>query len=266
MLTLENVTKVFPGGRVALEAIHLTFARGEITALVGPSGCGKSTLLRLIAGLDVPSAGRVRHGARSITGPTPEIGIVFQEPRLLPWLTVAENVRFGLGERPPADANAKVDAALEKVGLAAVADALPRALSGGMAQRAALARALVRNPAVLLLDEPFSALDAPNRARLQRHFLRVWELDRPTLLVVTHDLDEALLMADHVVLLTPHPGRVQRERRVPLPRPRDPTDPEFQVLKRELQTDFARWETAAEVGRLIPDPPLVGAWPTGNGL
>ena len=118
-----------------------------------------------------------------------------------------------------------------------------------MAQRVALARALVRNPEVLLLDEPFSALDAPNRARLQRHFLRVWELDRPTLVVVTHDLDEALLLADHVVLLTPHPRRrVQRERRVPLPRPRDPTDPTFQALKRELLADFARWEAMEEVG------------------
>ena len=240
MLTIEHVTKIFPDGRVALADVNLRFRPGEITALVGPSGCGKSTLLRLIAGLDRPSVGRVCHGSRPITGPTPEVGIVFQEPRLLPWLTVAGNVRFGLGERPPADADRRVHAAMAKVGLATVADALPRALSGGMAQRAALARALVRDPAVLLLDEPFSALDAPNRARLQRHFLHVWELDRPTLLIVTHDLDEALLLADHVVLLTPHPGRVQRERPVSLPRPRQTTDPEFQAIKGELLADFAR--------------------------
>ena len=250
MLAIEHVTKVFAGGWVALENVSFRFAPGEITVLVGPSGCGKSTLLRLIAGLERPSAGRVVQGDRPIVGPTPEIGIVFQEPRLLPWLTVAENVRFGLGERPPADARRRVNAALEKVGRAAVADALPRALSGGMAQRAALARALVRDPGVLLLDEPFSALDAPNRARLQRHFLQVWELDRPTLIVVTHDLDEALLLADRVILLTPHPGQVQRERTVVLPRPRQSTDPEFQALKRELLTDFARWDTEDQPGLL----------------
>ncbi len=250
MLAIEHVTKVFAGGGVALENVSLRFAPGEITVLVGPSGCGKSTLLRLIAGLDRPSAGRVVQGDRPIVGPTPEIGIVFQEPRLLPWLTVAENVHFGLGESPPADAQSRVSAALEKVGLAAVADALPRALSGGMAQRAALARALVRDPGVLLLDEPFSALDAPNRARLQRHFLQVWELDRPTLIVVTHDLDEALLLADRVVLLTPHPGQVQRERTVALPRPRQSMDPEFQALKRELLADFAHWDTEDQPGLL----------------
>ena len=135
MLAIEHVTKVFSGGRVALEDVTLQFAPGEITVLVGPSGCGKSTLLRLIAGLDRPSVGRVMRSNQTITGPTPEIGIVFQEPRLLPWLTVAENVRFGLGERPSADAQHRVNAALEKVGLASVANALPQALSGGMAAR-----------------------------------------------------------------------------------------------------------------------------------
>lgn len=239
MLAIEHVTKVFPDGRVALQEVTLRFPPGEITVVVGPSGCGKSTLLRLIAGLDRPSAGRIVREGHPIIGPTPGIGIVFQEPRLLPWLTVAENVRFGLGERLPNDARCRVNAALEKVGLASVPSALPRALSGGMAQRVALARALVRDPGVLLLDEPFSALDAPNRARLQRHFLQVWELDRPTLIVVTHDLDEALLLADRVVLLTPHPGQVQRERSVSLSRPRQSTDPEFQALKRELLADFA---------------------------
>src|SRR6516225_11142983 len=196
MLTLENVGKTYPNGVRALGGISMSVAQGEIVAVVGGSGCGKSTMLRVVSGLERPTHGRVVLDGTEITAPHERIGIVFQEPRLLPWLSVAGNVGFGLRDRPAAERARRVRTALEQVGLSEKAEAWPRELSGGQAQRVALARALVPGPDVLLLDEPFSALDAFTRVDLQDHLLELWADRRPTLVLVTHDVDEAIALAD----------------------------------------------------------------------
>ncbi|MFO1055905.1 MAG: ABC transporter ATP-binding protein [Dongiaceae bacterium] len=238
MLEITGVGKRFANGVAALDGIDLAVERGAIVGLVGTSGCGKSTLLRLVGGLDRPSAGRVLLDGTPVQGPRPEVGIVFQEPRLMPWLDVAGNVRFGLDGLPRATRDALAAAALAKVGLTRFAAALPRELSGGMAQRVALARALVTQPQLLLLDEPFSALDAFIRLRLQDELLKLWAIDRPTLLFVTHDIEEALALADRVVVLRGHPGRVHRDYRIELPRPRRRTEAAFQRWKERLLDDL----------------------------
>jgi sulfonate transport system ATP-binding protein len=238
MLEIVDLAKRFANGVTALGPLDLFVGRGEIVGVVGTSGCGKSTLLRIIGGLEPATSGSVRIDGEPVRGPRPEIGIVFQEPRLMPWLTVAGNVTFGLDGVPRARRQALADAALAKVGLTRFAGALPRELSGGMAQRVALARALVTEPEILLLDEPFSALDAFTRIRLQDELLRLWAIDRPTLLFVTHDIDEALALADRVIVLRGHPGRVRRDDRIDLPRPRRRTEPAFQRWKQALFDDL----------------------------
>ena len=238
MLEIVDLAKRFANGVTALGPLDLFVGRGEIVGVVGTSGCGKSTLLRIIGGLEPATAGSVRIDGEPVRGPRPEIGIVFQEPRLMPWLTVAGNVTFGLDGLPRAKRRALADAALAKVGLTSFAAALPRELSGGMAQRVALARALVTEPEILLLDEPFSALDAFTRIRLQDELLRLWAIDRPTLLFVTHDIDEALALADRVIVLRGHPGRIRRDDRIDLPRPRHRTEPAFQRWKQALFDDL----------------------------
>jgi sulfonate transport system ATP-binding protein len=221
MLEIDRIGKRFADGYEALCQVSLAVRKGEILAVIGASGCGKSTLLRLIAGLDSPSEGTITLDGEHLSGPSPAVGVVFQEPRLMPWLKLADNVAFGLPRRlPRAERTRLAEAALARVGLARFAGALPKTLSGGMAQRAAIARALVGRPPVLLLDEPFSALDALTRQSLQDELLRLWAEDRPTLVLVTHDLDEALYLADRVVVLGGHPGRVRLELEVALPRPR----------------------------------------------
>jgi sulfonate transport system ATP-binding protein len=219
------------GDLPVLGGIELDVAPSEIVAVVGPSGCGKSTLLRLVAGLDTRYHGEIRVGEEIVCGPHPAVGLVFQEPRLFPWLDVADNVAFGLRERASERSRALVSDALEAVDLTAFASALPKELSGGMAQRVALARSLVTEPQVLLLDEPFSSLDAFTRMRLQDHLLAAWTRYRPTLVLVTHDLDEAVYLADHVVLLSERPGRVQDVLRVAPERPRDRRDPSLLGLR-----------------------------------
>ncbi|HEX8330901.1 MAG TPA: ABC transporter ATP-binding protein [Hymenobacter sp.] len=234
MLRIEHLSKQFASGLAALADVSLRVQPTEIVALVGASGCGKSTLLRIVAGLEVPTGGRALINEEPIAGPNPAVGVVFQEPRLMPWLTVRQNVRFGLADLPRAEQEARTEAVLERVGLSKFADALPRQLSGGMAQRVAIARALVAQPALLLLDEPFSALDPFTKMDLQDHLLHVWAYDRPTLLLVTHDLEEALVLADRVVVLRGHPGRIHETVRVELPRPRRRTDADFQAYKQRL--------------------------------
>jgi sulfonate transport system ATP-binding protein len=234
MLSLEHLSKTYADGTRALSDINLFVRESEIVALIGGSGCGKTTLLRLVAGLDRASAGAIRLDDEVISGPHPAVGIVFQEPRLLPWLSVAENVAFGIDALSASERRARVDHALEKTGLSEHAKRWPRDLSGGQQQRVAIARAFVTNPKVLLLDEPFSALDAFTRASLHEHLLGLWEETRPTVLLVTHDVQEAVALADRAVVMQPKPGRIYDELPLGLARPRDKTSPAFESSTRRV--------------------------------
>jgi len=216
----------------ALDKVSLSIAPGELVSLVGPSGCGKSTLLRLIAGLDSPNSGELFVGTESITGPSAERGLVFQDPNLFPWLTVRHNIEAGLVARGVLhEKRAEVDEFMRLVGLESFARAYPHHLSGGMAQRVALARALINHPKVLLLDEPLGALDAFTRMKMQDEVLRLWEARRTTMLLVTHDIDEAIYMSDRIVMMTPRPGCIERTLDIELERPRQRNSSEFLRLR-----------------------------------
>ena len=219
----------FDGGRTeALRATSLAIRSGEFVSLVGPSGCGKSTLLRIVAGLETAGAGEVRIGERVVTGPGPEVGFVFQDPNLFPWLTVRENVGFGPGLRiGRRNLPHEVDTIIERVGLGKFSNALPHHLSGGMAQRAALARALVNRPALLLLDEPLGALDAFTRMAMQDELRGLVRSRGTTVLLVTHDIDEALYLSDRVLIMAPRPGRIVEEIVLEAHFPRVRNAPEF---------------------------------------
>src|SRR5436190_7235818 len=227
-LRVAEVSKRFPtvdGATAethALDRVSLSVAPGELVSMVGPSGCGKSTLLRLIAGLDNPNSGELWVGNELITAPSAERGLVFQDPNLFPWLTVRRNIEAGLvARRVLHEKRGEVDDFMRLVGLQEFANAFPHHLSGGMAQRAALARALINHPKVLLLDEPLGALDAFTRMRMQDEVLRLWQARRTTMIFVTHDIDEAIYMSDRIVIMTPRPGRIERIIDVKLDRPRD---------------------------------------------
>ena len=248
MLALDKVGKTYPNGVHALERFSGSIKPGEIVAVIGGSGCGKSTLLRAIAGLDRATTGSVTLDGTVITAPHEKIGIIFQEPRLLPWLSVAHNIGFGLYDLPADIRRERIARALDRVGLADKAGAWPRELSGGQAQRVAIARALVRQPEVLLLDEPFSALDAFTRRDLQDHLLDLWADTRPTLILVTHDVDEAVVLADRVLVMRPRPGRLFQEILINLGRPRDRNSPHFDAFKRRVLTALDR-----SLDRNIPD-------------
>jgi sulfonate transport system ATP-binding protein len=248
MLVLDGVDKTYPNGVHALERFSAQINLGEIAAIIGGSGCGKSTLLRAVAGLDPATSGSVTLDGTAIRAPHAKIGIIFQEPRLLPWLSVADNIGFGLGDLPATVRRERVTHALTKVGLADKANAWPRELSGGQAQRVAIARALVPQPEVLLLDEPFSALDAFTRRDLQDHLLDLWAETRPTLVLVTHDVDEAVVLADRVFVMRPRPGRLFDEIRINLARPRDRNSPHFDNFKRRVLTALDR-----SLDRNVPD-------------
>lgn len=241
MIEVTGASKRYPNGLLALDDVDLDVAEGEVVGIIGRSGCGKSTLLRLVAGLESPTGGSIRIAGHSVTGPDRSAGLVFQEPRLMPWLTVERNVGFGL--EPGLRNGSDVSEAIARVGLTEFAAALPKELSGGMAQRVAIARALVTKPPVLLLDEPFSALDAFTRIDLQQHLRDVWDWYRPTMLLVTHDIDEALVLADRVAVLGGSPGTVHYELTVDLPRPRDRSDGAFHRYQ-----DLALAELAREAG------------------
>jgi ABC-type nitrate/sulfonate/bicarbonate transport system ATPase subunit len=219
----------------ALDFVSLSVGVGELVSLVGPSGCGKSTLLRLIAGLDSPDSGELWVGSEAITGPSAERGLVFQDPNLFPWLTVRRNIEAGLVARGLLrDKRNEVEGFMRLVGLEGFGEAYPHHLSGGMAQRVALARALINHPKVLLLDEPLGALDAFTRMRMQDEVLRLWEARGTTMLLVTHDIDEAIYMSDRIVLMTPRPGRIERTIKIDLPRPRQRNSAEFLRLRGEI--------------------------------
>ncbi|KJC53942.1 nitrate ABC transporter ATPase [Bradyrhizobium sp. LTSP849] len=248
MLALDRVSKTYPNGVHALARFAADVRQGEIVAIIGGSGCGKSTLLRAIAGLDRASSGTVTLDGEAIASPHAKIGIIFQEPRLLPWLSVANNIGFGLADVPATGRREKVARALARVGLADKAQAWPRELSGGQAQRVAIARALVPQPEVLLLDEPFSALDAFTRRDLQDHLLDLWADMRPTLILVTHDVDEAVVLADRVLVMRPRPGRLFDQIEINLGRPRDRNSPLFENFKRSVLTSLDR-----SLDRSVPD-------------
>jgi sulfonate transport system ATP-binding protein len=236
MLSLERLSKTYADGTRALTEVSLSVHPGEIAALIGGSGCGKTTLLRLIAGLDQATSGSIRLDGEIVTEPHPAVGIVFQEPRLLPWLTVQDNVGFGLAALPQKERRDRIAHALTLVGLTEHAKRWPRDLSGGQQQRVSIARAFVTRPKVLLLDEPFSALDAFTRANLHEHLLTLWSESRPTIILVTHDVGEAVALADRVVVMRPRPGRLDDELHLDLARPRHRTSPSFEgAMRRVLQ-------------------------------
>jgi ABC-type nitrate/sulfonate/bicarbonate transport system ATPase subunit len=221
--------------RLVLDSISFSIVAGELVSLVGPSGCGKSTLLRLIAGLDFPDTGELLVGEEKILGPSAERGLVFQDPNLFPWLTVRRNIEAGLVARGVLQTQRhEVSDFMRLVGLEAFANSHPHHLSGGMSQRVALARALINHPKVLLLDEPLGALDAFTRMRMQDEVLRLWENRRTTMLLVTHDIDEAIYMCDCIFIMTPAPGRIDREIEIGLPRPRDRTSESFLRLRSDI--------------------------------
>ncbi|WP_052194453.1 ABC transporter ATP-binding protein [Aureimonas altamirensis] len=235
MLSIEQLSKVYPNGTTALAGLDLDVAEGEIVAIVGGSGCGKSTLLRLISGLDGASHGAVRLMGSAVTRPVEEIGMVFQEPRLLPWLTVGDNVGFGLRHLPAGQRRARVSALLDAVQLASYAQRWPKELSGGQAQRVAIARALAPEPSVLLMDEPFSALDAITRTELQDHLVALWQRDKRTFIIVTHDIEEAVALANRILVMRSHPGRVSAEIAIDVPRPRQRISPQFEAAVRRVR-------------------------------
>jgi NitT/TauT family transport system ATP-binding protein len=238
-IRIRDLRKVFTaGGRevVALDGIDLDVAPGELVCLLGPSGCGKSTLLNAIAGFSPPTRGTVVANGRPVAGPAPDRAMVFQEYALFPWMTVERNVAFGLEVKGAsrAEIRERVDALLAKLHLEDFRDRFPKDLSGGMRQRVAIARVLAIDAPMLLMDEPFGALDALTRRNLQDELLRIWAELRKTIVFVTHGIEESIYLADRVVVMTYRPGTVKRVVPIALPRPRDPAAPEFNDVKREL--------------------------------
>jgi sulfonate transport system ATP-binding protein len=225
-----------------LKGIALNIAPGEFVSVVGASGCGKSTLLRLIVGLDTAYEGAILLDGRRIEGPGPDRGIVFQDHRLFPWLTVADNIGLGLeaANVPSAEQHRRVAENIALVGLHGFENAYPHQLSGGMAQRTAIARALVGEPKILLLDEPLGALDSLTRAYLQEELLRIWRQGSVTMIMVTHDVEEAVYLSDRVVVMQPRPGRISAVLPVDLPRPRDRAAAEFIRLKERILRALSR--------------------------
>jgi NitT/TauT family transport system ATP-binding protein len=239
MVEVRHVSKLFQlqGQTIhALSDATLTIGKGEFVCLIGASGCGKSTLLRLMAGFEQPSSGQVLMAGRPVGGPDPSRGMVFQDYALFPWLSVRDNIGFGPASRglPARQVKETVDKFIELVGLARFADAWPHQLSGGMKQRVAIARVLANDAELVLMDEPFGALDAMTRERLQDELLDIWQRTRLTVVFVTHSIEEAIFLADRVVVMTPGPGRIESDNVIELPRPRDVSGPEFNAVRRAL--------------------------------
>jgi ABC-type nitrate/sulfonate/bicarbonate transport system ATPase subunit len=235
-IEISGVSKSFNAGEsneiTALQNINLTIKPGELVSLVGPSGCGKSTLLRMIAGLEIPTDGTLTLDGAPITEPEHERGLVFQDPSLFPWLTVAGNVAFGLKARGIYDkADNEVNEYIKLVGLEGFEKHYPHQLSGGMAQRVSLARSFINGPKVLLMDEPFGALDAFTRMQMQSELLKIWEQRGTTIVLVTHDVDEAIYLSDRVVVMSPRPGKVEEILDVNISRPHERNYPEFLQLR-----------------------------------
>jgi NitT/TauT family transport system ATP-binding protein len=241
-LSISNVSLIYGTGAksvLALDGISFEVRANEFTVIVGPSGCGKSSLLYIAAGLTEATSGHIDAGGKMVTEPGADRGMVFQAYTLFPWLTVRNNVEYGLRRKSvaPLERNKIVDYYLGEIGLAAFADHFPKQLSGGMMQRVAIARALANDPDILLMDEPFGALDSQTRHAMQKLLLRVWEHAQKTVAFVTHDIDEAILLGDRVIVMTARPGKVKADIRIDIPRPRDPEimlEPEFIAIKRRI--------------------------------
>lgn len=243
-IQVQNINKTFELGSDRFEAlgdVSLNVAENEFVTVVGPSGCGKSTLMNILAGLEEPTGGIALVDGREVDGPSPERGVIFQQYALFPWLTVRQNVEFGLKTaKVPADERRRTaQHFIDMVGLTDFADALPKTLSGGMKQRCAIARAYSMNPSILLMDEPFGALDALTRVRMQEHLLQTWEKEKRTIVFITHDVDEAAFLANRVVVMAARPGRIHRVIDVDLPYPRTEEvrlSPEFAEVRNEIWT------------------------------
>jgi NitT/TauT family transport system ATP-binding protein len=239
IIDVRGVTKTFDvAGQqiVALKDASLTIRKGEFITLIGASGCGKSTLLRIIAGFETPTSGEALMWGLPIDGPGPLRGMVFQDYALFPWLSVRDNIGFGPTSQgwPKSKIRETTERFIEMVGLQRFADAYPHQLSGGMRQRVAIARVLANEAEVVLMDEPFGALDAMTRERLQEELLEIWRATKLTVVFVTHAVEEAILLADRVVVMTPGPGRIESDNDLILPRPRDLTSPEFNEIRRAM--------------------------------
>ena len=256
ILSVHNLRKVFGSNgniQVVFDHVSLEIHRREFICVVGPSGCGKSTLIRIVAGLDEASGGEVLLNGKAVTGPGSDRGMVFQGYTLFPWLTVKRNVMFGLKMQGKVDSMAESEARewLEMVGLAKFENLYPHELSGGMKQRVAIARALANNPRILIMDEPFAALDAQTRCQMQSYLLQIWKKVDATILFITHDLDEGAYLADRIVVMGLNPGRVVEIIENPVPRPRNSDQfisPEFLALKRRLEEHIhPRWEAVEKL-------------------
>jgi sulfonate transport system ATP-binding protein len=241
-VSILGVSKVFTlesGNLEVLRKNDFHIASGEFVSIVGRSGCGKSTLLRIIAGLESTTTGEVRVGGRKMERPSVSTGFIFQESRLFPWLTVAQNIEFGLHRR--LEKIQREEAVLRHimlVGLDGFENAYPNQISGGMQQRVSIARALINQPFVLLLDEPFGALDALTKIQMQNEILRIWEVERSTVVLVTHDVDEAIFLSDRIFVLSDRPGEIKKVISVDLSRPRDRSGARFMEIRREIYTEF----------------------------
>jgi len=239
LVEIKDVSKLFKLRDQTINALsgaNLSIHKGEFICLIGASGCGKSTLLRIMAGFEKPSSGQALMGGKPIDGPGPSRGMVFQDYALFPWLSVRDNIAFGPVARglPGAEVKATVDKFIDLVGLQKFATAYPHQLSGGMKQRVAIARVLANDAELVLMDEPFGALDAMTRERLQDELLEIWERTRLTVVFVTHSVEEAIFLAGRVVVMTPGPGRIESDNPLTLPRPRDVASPEFNDIRRVL--------------------------------
>jgi NitT/TauT family transport system ATP-binding protein len=252
VLEIRSVSRTFPGGTVALQATDLSVQENDFITILGPSGCGKSTLLRMVAGLDTPTTGTIALDGQPVAGPGADRGMVFQSYTLFPWLTVLKNVCFGLREKglPPAQQEEIARKFIAQVGLTGFEEHFPKQLSGGMQQRTALARALANGPRILLMDEPFGALDHQTRELMQELLQGIWEAERKTVLFVTHDIDEAIFMGNRAVVMSARPGRIKCDLPVGLPHPRHyamKTAPAFAELKARL-TEEIRVEVRRAAG------------------
>ncbi|MDR3166241.1 MAG: ABC transporter ATP-binding protein [Synergistaceae bacterium] len=237
-----GVSKIFSldsGDLPVLGKSDFHIESGEFVSIVGRSGCGKSTLLRIISGLEIATTGEVQIGGRRVERPSVLTGLIFQEPRLFPWLTVEKNIEFGLHRKiEKTQRREVVEQHIALVGLSGFEEAFPRQLSGGMQQRVSIARTLINQPNVLLLDEPFGALDALTRIHMQNEILQIWEAEGSTMILVTHDVDEAIFLSDRIIVLSDRPGEIKKVISVDTSRPRDRSGPRFMEIRREIYTEF----------------------------